>query len=501
MDSETATRRRVLETLGAAGVVGLAGCSGGGDGTDTETQGDGDGGGDGNGGGDGGGDGNGGGDGGGDGDGGSTPQSVSGTVTVGMLQPTTGSLQPYGNQALAGFYSALGYKGDPANIPGTEGLADDPTIEVGDVTYDFLVRDSKNDPGEAQSLAGDLVRNEGVDMLAGVTNSAGAQTVAGDIAGPSQTPYMAGPAAAVNLTADSQFCNDQTFRASENVAMDAFSGGQYIANETDISSVYIYYANYSFGESVNQYYTSVLENNGVSVAGRTALPPGYAEDWPGQFQKAVDADVDAIIGGFTVSTLPDMVGTFVQNNDQYDFAFAGGYTTRVGAFLVGSTIVQTLDGDLTQEALDGLNFGPFTTRYHWNQYDNPVNDGLVDIHTDKYGYYPDLFTSGMFTGASAIHEAAQAAGSTNPQDIRDELSGLTVTDTPKGEGAYTFQGYNNQARSPMTVSDPMPTTEEAGQFWQFQGNPVPFMPSEPTQTFAKDQTTLKSDAETMNCSL
>lgn len=91
MNSETATRRRVLETLGAAGVVGLAGCSGGGDGTatetETETESDG-------GGGDGG-DGNGG--------GGSTEQSVSGTVTIGMLQPTTGSLQPYGNQALAGF--------------------------------------------------------------------------------------------------------------------------------------------------------------------------------------------------------------------------------------------------------------------------------------------------------------------------------------------------------------------------------------------------------------
>ncbi len=479
MNSETATRRRVLETLGAAGVVGLAGCSGGGDGTATETETETEG----------------------DGGGGSTEQSVSGTVTIGMLQPTTGSLQPYGNQALAGFYSALGYKGDPASIPGADGLADDPTIEVGDVTYDFLVRDSKNDSGEAQSLAGDLVRNEGVDMLAGVTNSAGAQTVAGDIAGPSQTPYMAGPAATVNLTADSQFCNDQTFRASENVAMDAFSGGQYIANETDISSVYIYYANYTFGQSVNRYYTSVLENNGVSVEGRTALPPGYAEDWPGQFQKAVDADVDAIIGGFTVSTLPDMVGTFVRNNDQYDFGFAGGYTTRVGAFLVGSTITQTLDGELTQQALADLNFGPFTTRYHWNQYDNPVNDGLIDIHTDKYGYYPDLFTSGMFTGASAIHEAATAAGSTNPQDIRNQLSGLTVTDTPKGEGAYTFQEYNHQARSPMTVSDPMPTTDEAGQFWQFQGNPVAFMPSEPTQTFAQDQTTLKSDAETMNCSL
>ncbi|MFT4881484.1 MAG: branched-chain amino acid transport system ATP-binding protein [Salinirussus sp.] len=73
-----------------------------------------------------------------------------------------------------------------------------------------------------------------------------------------------------------------------NVAMDGFGGGQCIANETDIDSVYIYYANYSFGQSVNQYYASVLENNGVPVEGRTALPPGYAEDWPGQFQKAVD---------------------------------------------------------------------------------------------------------------------------------------------------------------------------------------------------------------------
>jgi branched-chain amino acid transport system substrate-binding protein len=448
MDSNDITRRRVISTLGAAGAVGLAGCGGGGDGTTTN--------------------------------GGSGPDEIS----IGMVQPLSGSLQAYGKIAMRGFYTYFGYRG--ADIPGSisEGTEE---FDVDGTTYSVEVRDSGGDQTEAQNAASDMAGD--VTALAGGTSSASALAIANNVANQQGIPYMAGPAASVSITGSSDNCSEAVFRASETVAMDAQSGGKYIADETDISSVYIYYANYSFGESVRNNYKRVLENNGVTVAGQQALPPGYSEDWPGQFDQATNAGVDAVIGGFTVATLPAMLGTFLAND--YDFRFAGGMGTRLSAAALGATLAGSLD-ELTEESIRQSGLGPLTTRYHWNQYDNQVNTDANEVHRDNYGTNADLFTSGMFTGASAIVQAVESAGSGQPTDIVNELTGMSVSDTMKGEGGYEFQEYNNQARSAMTVVDLAPTQND--EFWD-----APVQPTAPLQTYGKDETTLSEDNTT--CSL
>jgi branched-chain amino acid transport system substrate-binding protein len=73
---------------------------------------------------------------------------------------------------------------------------------------------------------------------------------------------------------------------------------------------------------------------------------------------------------------------------------------------------------------------------------------------------------------------------------------MTVTDTPKGEGGYTFQEYNNQARSEMTVANVTPTTDEWADSWA-----APIMPSEPISRVGADETTIPEDSDQMNCSL
>jgi branched-chain amino acid transport system substrate-binding protein len=262
--------------------------------------------------------------------------------------------------------------------------------------------------------------------------------------------------------------------------MDAQAGGRYVANETDIDSVYIYYADYSFGESINENYTRVLESNGVTVAGSQALPQGYASDWPGQFAQATSADVDAVVGGFTVATLPAMLGTFLSND--YDFRFVGSIATRYSFAAIGNTLEGSLD-ELSQESIKQAGLGPLITRYQWNQYDNSIAAEANDVHRENYGTNTDLFTSGTFTGASALVQAVESAGSADPTDIVDELTGMTVQDTMKGEGGYKFQEYNNQARSAMTVIELLPT--EDTQYWD-----APVKPSTPIETYDMDQTTL-----------
>jgi branched-chain amino acid transport system substrate-binding protein len=171
----------------------------------------------------------------------------------------------------------------------------------------------------------------------------------------------------------------------------------------------------------------------------------------------------------------------------------GGFATQITTQIVGQTLQNELGTPLTEEKLANANLGPFTTRYHWNQYDNEINSAFVDSYTGAYEIVPDLFTSGTFTAASAIVQAVESGGSTAPADIQAELTGMTVADTPKGQDAYTFQEYNNQARSAMTIADVVPNDEEN---WN-----AAIKPSEPVETIPAGETTIPQDSPEMGCSL
>ena len=477
------TRRRVIAALASGGVAALAGCAGGdGGGTDTPT--------------DGGTEGGAMTDGGTEGGAGTTEGAttgtagggVSGSMKIGVLQPVSGDLQYYGQQALWGFFSGLGYKGDASSLP--DASTGTKTMSVGDLDVEMVVRDTQFQAATAQELATDLVTSEEVDMLFGCASSGAATRVVNSVTKQSGVPTMIGPAASADVTASSETCTDLVFRASENTAMDARSGGQYVAENSDVSSVYLFGADYSFGRAVVNNYRNVLEANGVEIVGERFVPQGYSE-WAPLLDNAADAGAEGIVGGFTVSTLPALFTAVLQGD--YDFHVFGGFATQITTNVIGGTMQNVLGEPLTAEKIQNSNLGPFTSRYHWNQYDNDINSRFVEMYTDAYGRVPDLFTSGTFTAASAIVQAAQSAGSTDGTDVAEALRGMTVQDTPKGEGAYTFQEYNNQARSPMTVADVVPNEEEN---WD-----APVMPSEPVATIPKGETTIPADSSEMGCSL
>jgi branched-chain amino acid transport system substrate-binding protein len=448
--SDHVTRRRALAAMGAAGITGLAGCTGGGTGSS---------------------------------------EDASGTVKVGVFQPVSGDLKYYGSQALWGFYSGLAHKADTDPIG--DASTGTKTVETDDVTYELVVRDSEFSADKAQTVATNLVKDEDVDVLFGCASSGAAKRVVDTVVQQTDTPYIAGPAASASLTSSSDTCNGNVFRASENTAMDARSGGTYVAKQTDVSKVYLFGADYSFGKAVVNNYETVLKNQGVEIVGKKFVPRGYSK-WDGLLENAEEAGAEGIVGGFTVATLPKLFTAFLQGD--YSYRLFGGFATRITNAVVGSILQKVLGKPLTPEKLSGVKAGPFTTRYHWNQYDNEINNSFVDSYTSTYETVPDLFTSGTFTAASALVQAVEEGGSTDPEDIVSQMTGMTVAETPKGENGYTFQEYNNQARSSMTVADVVPTTDEWSDSWA-----AAVQPSEPLATIAGEQATIPKDE--MDCSL
>jgi branched-chain amino acid transport system substrate-binding protein len=466
MDASRLTRRRMLATAGAAGVAGLAGCTGnggdGGDGGDSPTATDG---------------------------GGATMNGgASGTVKIGVLQPVSGDLKYYGQQSLWGFYQGFNYKGDDDFTPPAE--TGTHTATVGDVEYELIVRDTKLSADTAQTLATDLVQNEDVDLLFGCTSSASATRVVTTVSKQAGTPTIIGPAASADITSASETCAENVFRANENTAMDARSGGKYVADNTDVSKVYLFGADYSFGRAVVSNYKTVLEANGIEIVGEKFVPQGYSE-WEGLLDNAESAGADGIVAGFTVATLPQLFTTML--NGDYSFRAFGGFATQITTGILGQTLQKVLGKPLKKEKLQDAKLGPFTSRYHWNQYDNEINSAFVDSYTSAYGIVPDLFTSGTFTASSAIVQGVEASGSTEGADIAAEMRGMVVADTPKGEDGYEFQTYNNQARSAMTIADVVPNDNEN---WN-----AAIKPSEPLATVSASETTIPKDSSEMGCNL
>ena len=473
MTSDRVSRRMMLGSVGAAGVAALAGCTGDDDSDDSET-GDGD---------------TGDGDTSDTGDDGTTTESVEGTLRIGLLQDFSGVLPEYGQQGTAGFYSGLAYKADDDPLPADAVDAGEYEYSVGDVDFEIVARDTGFAASEAQQLAEELVTQDDVDLLYGVGNSGGATRVINQVVDQSNTPFMIGPAASAGITADETTCRENVFRANENTAMDARSGGVYIAEQTDVDQIALFGADTTFGQSVVDNYRTVLEDRGVEIVTERAVPEEFSE-WGGLLDEAVDAGAEAMVGGFTASGLIPFGTAFLQG--EYDLQLFGGFASRVTLTVVGQTLADVLGEEFTNEGLEQADFGPFTTRYHWNQYDNPINDAFIDTHTEAYDLVPDLFTGGAFTAASALVQAIEEEGEVSPDAVVSGMRGMTVTDTPKGENAYTFQEYNNQARSQMTVAPVEVADDEPN--W-----PAQIKPGDPIETVSADEVTRPADD--MTCDL
>ena len=478
------TRRNTLTAVGAAGVVALAGCVGGDD------------------------------DNGGDDTGTVTTEDTDPLVRVGTLQDITGENGPeFAHQGLAGFLSGLAYKngGDqPEPIPETQNLAtsigDQFTYtvsdvgDVGDVEFEVHVRDTESDARVAHSVADELVEEEGVDVLYGLSSSDGLERVNNIFLGERTVPLFVGQASTTNVTRDGDRCREHLFRATANTAMNSRAGAIYIVEETDIENVAMINVPTSFGQDVVENYREIFEEADIDIVLEQEIPVALSDmdTWHQHLTEAEDRGAEAMVYGFTGITGEFFAQAFVDGNYQMEAYGQGG--SRMTFREVGQAILDFLAGagidEITPEIVDFLPFGPLTCRYFWNQYDNEINDWLVDNHTEVYGVYPDLFTSSAFTSASAIVQAFEQAGEVSRDAILTEVSGMSVEATPKGEGQYEFQAYNNQARSPITVAEYQPTQEENTQFW-----PASLQPSPVVRTIAKDQTTIQQENPTMTCDL
>jgi branched-chain amino acid transport system substrate-binding protein len=367
---------------------------------------------------------------------------------IGALGNFTGPLSGYGQQTLRGFLSGLAYK-DGSAPPEFDGPGEY-ELTVGNQPITVSVRDVAIDPSQAARAANDLVNDAGVDVLFGGGTTATAMSV-GEIAEQSRVPFLACPAMSTELTGGS--CNEFVFRTTATAAMMARTGAQYIVEETDIEQVALVANDFAAGQEWATNYRQTLAAGNVDVVYEEFVPLGNNR-WDSVLEGVASAGADAIVGGLVPNSQAPFLQAFLAAGS--DAQFLSHFWTAAELRGPGSVLEDSLGPDFTAQDVREANVGPFVTRYHWNQFDNSVNDWFVNAHTDVYGTVPDTFASSAFSAASALVQAAEA-GEWTSDAVVDGLAGMSVEDTPKGPDGYSFQEFNNQARSDVTVASVVPT--------------------------------------------
>ncbi len=417
-------------------------------------------------------------------------------LKIGVLQPYTGALRRWGHVSTWGFLSGLAHRHGEGFVPvearemRTGGSV---ALETEEPEYEVLFRPSGT-PSSTESFAESLVVKEGVDVLFGVVDTESAVRVINNVVRPNGALYVAGGVDSVEVVGDPSLCSRNVFRANEHVGMEARAESKYIAEETDTETVHLLAVEDAFGRGVMREYRKALGEYGVDVVGERLVPPGFAEAEFGGVLEDIDDGADGVAVAFGGGTAEPFLSGFFEGNvsGSLDLRAYGSLPGELGLELVGGVLEDVL-GEITEEGIEETNLGGLASRYHWNQYDNPTNDDLVSGFDEVYGTLPALYAGGAFAAGSAVAQAVEKTGSGDPGDVAEAMYGMTVEETPKGEGAYTFREHNNQAKSPMTVAKVVPNDESE---WD-----APIMPGEPLLRVDADEAALSVDDPDMECDL
>ncbi len=414
--SDAVARRRLLRTLGGAGVAGLAtggaGCLGELGGQDSE-DGDGDGDGDGN---------QSDGSDGSDGDDGDDGETIE--ITYGVLSPMSGAFSSLGPGQRQG--ARLGIQ--------TVNESDDLNVQI-EAAYE----DTETAQEPALQAANRVVENEGADFLMGAISSSVAIGL-NNFAQENEVLYNPG-GAAVPVTGSE--CNEYVFRAETNTAQIAEAVSAYTVNNLG-TNVWFHIADYAYGESVLNRVRSRMEeaNSDTNVVGVSRSTLG-ADNYDSFISDIRSSDADVAVLGMTGG---DLI-TFVNQ------ANSAGLKSSV------DLMSPTMSFQVVRGALGPAAYGTYGgVRYtaDTDELDNQRNADFVDAYQSEHDSPPDNFARVGYQSVLMTARGVHEAGSANPNDVIDALAGLEM-DTILGSNQ--FRECDHQATNPTWMGE---LTEPSG---------------------------------------
>lgn len=325
-----------------------------------------------------------------------------GTLKVGLLNPTTGVFAALGGDTNAGFQMYL----------------DEHDGQLGGWTIETVLEDDQGDPTTGASMARRLVDQEGVNVLIGGVSSAVAYGIA-DFVAASGIPYIITIAGADGLTQGAHQPN--IFRISYTGSQPMHPLGEYTCEELGYQTASVIVLDFAFGWETAGGFSRTYEEAGCEVTQEIYVPLGTEDYAP--FVQQIDRSSDVVMH---VNSGPS--GNLFWQTYR-DFGYEQpvvGHGAITDEFLLATPEDWHLDAQ---------------TIFYWSRaLDTPENREFVQAFEEAQGKLASQGAEAGYAAAQVLEAAIEAAGddADDPEALIDALNEVQVT-APRGQ--LTFDDY------------------------------------------------------------
>lgn len=315
------------------------------------------------------------------------------TVKIGVFVPLSGTTADKGNRIKDAVTMAAEEVNAAGGILGAQ-------IEV-------IVEDDEGVAASAVSAVTKLVNNDGCVALIG-SNPSSCTVAAMSISAQYGIPQIAPNSSSPKI--GSQDGNEWVFQTIPSDAIQAKFLADYFVNDCGYKRIAIIAGNDDYGQGGAKGAIAALEEYGIEPVVVESYTSGD-KDFTAQINNIKAAEPDALIGwGAATEAALIRVQLAEQGMADLPCAGAGGipgntYIELAGSHGEGQMCVNTF---LIAEGGDDVK-------------------AFVSKFEEKYGYEPDLTNTQAYDGANMLFKAIEAAGSLDPEAIRDAVAASNYT--------------------------------------------------------------------------
>jgi branched-chain amino acid transport system substrate-binding protein len=328
----------------------------------------------------------------------------SGTIRIGVLNPTSGSFAVFGEQVNLGIN--LYFDGIGRMVGGTQ--------------IELVFADSAGDPQQALDQARRLIQEENVELLMGIVNSAVVPPIA-ELAGQEQVPLLVTVGGAQVATGPDR--NPYVFRTAMANGQQDRVLGWYAATELGLRRVATFAWDFIVGEERVGGFSQTFTAAGGEIVNQQKPPLGTTDYGP--FISQVNpGDIDAIYAFFAG---PGALA-FMQQLAQF------GITPNVQVLAADYFTAGVLN-EMGADAAGLVQAGAYTAAIA-----TPENQAFIEAYQANNEGLPGVYVEEGYLGAMVAAAAIEAAGgSSEARALIDALAGLDVTG-PAGPVTFDDRG-------------------------------------------------------------
>ncbi len=335
-------------------------------------------------------------------------------VKVALIADSTGPLEAYAKQTIAGFHLGLEYL--------TKG-----SMIVAGRKIEVIEKDSQNKPDVGRNVLSEAYGDLDVDLAVGGTNSAVALAML-PVAAEFKKVFIVEPAVADSITGDKW--NRYIFRTSRNSSQDAIANAKVLGKPGTVIATLA--QDYAFGRDGIAAFRTALEGTGAKLVHEEYAPPTTTD---------FTAPAQRIFEALSKEKGRKILFVLWAGGNPLAALKALGPERQGIEVATGGNILPALAAFKEFPGMEGA------TYYFYDIPKNPMNDWLVTEHKKRFSAPPDFFTCGGFAAASAVVAAlTKTNGVTDSETLIKAMEGMSF-DTPKGR--MTFRPEDHQALQPM----------------------------------------------------